>query len=398
MKKLLLIILSLVLFLNANAQKASVAKEWILTQIKTDSNTKDVYKIVNFNTDKSFVFSGRPIGEWTHNNKSINISAGDEGINGEWAIIKFSKSKLILEKGNTKMFFTEKNFDNLSVDNKESKVSGVWKIIDGSRTPSFIKFELPYRFSSGNEIGSKSGEWYFQKDDNSLVLLTNVRRFRGKKECKRLNDSIMVLGTVDNEIKLQKVNNTAENIELLEFPKENDSSYSTFKSSYYYDEEERPINFDWEVKDAKIDFLKSVNALTYIKSVLITDFEILDKTEVSSKVIYSEDNNQILISKLFIFSNKNYTAKAVENENIYYPLSRPQKYKELEELTLTVPSGTYECKVFDVIYDNGNTVARLYMIKNKPGVYAKIIMYSRNNYTENKKYLVFELFNIDIVK
>lgn len=397
MKEIVLFITAFLFFINTNAQKASIVKEWIFIQEIIDDETNDIYKIVNFNADKNFVFSGRIIGTWDYSKKNHIIILGERlgEMGGEWKIADLSKSELVLKKENAKMVFYDANFDKLSINNKKSNFQGIWKIIDNSKTPSFVKFELPYNFITGNTIGSKSGKWYFDKDNNSIIMFTSVRKWNGKMECKIINDSIMVLASTRKEIKIQKVNNTAKNIQFLEFVEENDTSYSKFKSSYYY-EQNNSFNFNWENTEAKIEFLKTVDRLTYNKSVLIPDFEVFDKSEISSNVEFEEDKYQISISQLFTFSNKDYTANKLERENIYYPLSRPNKYKEKKDTILTTLAGSFECKVFDVVYDNGNTIARLYMIKDKPGIYARIIMYGRNNHTDNKKYLIFELSDIDI--
>ena len=86
------------------------------------------------------------------------------------------------------------------------------------------------------------------------------------------------------------------------------------------------------------------------------------------------------------------SANEMNAQNLFYPLEIEYNYRVTGEEEITVAAGTFKCKVVEAIGGYGDTKAKLYLIEDQPGIYAKIIIETKGHDTvEHSK---FELTSI----
>lgn len=126
-------------------------------------------------------------------------------------------------------------------------------------------------------------------------------------------------------------------------------------------------NFSWFDFEARTAYLKNTTELKYRKSVFLDEFDVFTTEELSAKVY--KDDNSISMDEIFT----NIPEGEYTEDNIFYPLEGPFIYYTVGEKEITVPAGTFKCMVIDTDSFSSGNRTRLYMIENRPGVYAKVI-------------------------
>jgi hypothetical protein len=120
-------------------------------------------------------------------------------------------------------------------------------------------------------------------------------------------------------------------------------------------------------------------------------FNFFDTTKVETSIKYDEAAKEIELELLFEIVNNKYNDYKSSPTNLFFPLIKPESVRQLDDATIEVPAGSFDCQVVEAKMEGGKTIARLYMIKNKPGVYARLVFLNRSNLSDDKKYIVYEL-------
>ncbi len=135
--------------------------------------------------------------------------------------------------------------------------------------------------------------------------------------------------------------------------------------------------------------------MVYKYSVLIEDAETFESKTLKADVSATLDEERASIDFIFngydrynlpddteLRSNENYS-------DILFPL-KGDTFRISGEEEITTPAGTFQCLVLEIMGDF-DTCKKAWMIKDKPGVYAKIIEDQPGNFGH---YSVYELQEI----
>ncbi len=390
MKKTVFSLLALlILSSGAMAKNAKILGKWLLTKAKTGDKTEEVYQVVTFKKDGYAEMQGRVIGTWKKSKKTITIeSEMIKEFAGKWKIAKHTKTKLVLKKGESALYLSVYKLKKIKAANKKSGFAGVWKLQQKNKEGAdvYLKFELPnilrlHSLAPGHS-GKNSGLWIFKKKSNTLILMIREPMLRGIGKVKKISKGKFTLEKDGKKIKAKRIKQEAAGREELNFATEDDSAENTELKQL------NPEEFPWFNTETKIAYLKTVAQITYKKSTLLEDLDIFISEEITAKVSLDEDMYQAAIDNIF----GNLSARTNDSENVFYPLQEPDEYRVAADKEITVPAGTFKCKVIEINDDFENRKLRCYMIKDRPGIYAKIILVEDE--VGHEKYSMYELTDI----
>ncbi len=396
MKKILLIIISLAFIINnISAVTTDIIGQWLMTKAVFNGNTDEVYQTLNFRDDGSAYIQGRGFGSWKTNSKDNTVTIESEMIDefaGTWKISKSTESKMTLGSKDGSLFFTRYNPEEIENNNKNSGLKGVWKLNnkDEDDADILLYFKAPDKllvhYTGYGYTGKGSGIWIHNKKENSVILIVQDRLLRGRNDIVSITNGEFILKNKGIKItgyKLEQNGKTREQLPLVE----NDNKLTT---NIQNDETTglNRENFSWFNIEAKNSYLKDVTTLKYKKSTLLDNFDVFITENLSADVSFDEYNGTIEIDDIFdeLPGSDDY------EENAFYPLEEPFEYTVVGEKDITVPAGTYKCTVIDINDTFEGSRTRLYMINNRPGVYAKIITVKKE--FDDETYNMYELTRI----
>ena len=374
------------------AKDAPILGNWLLTKVEVEGKTQEMYSEVNFKNDGYAEMEGRVFGTWVYNKKAKTVTITSEMIeefSGEWKFTKPSKNEILLSGSKTELFFARIDKDKINANNRDSGFMGNWqvKLEEGTM---YMKFTAPNNLSTYTKFdyGSSQGggTWMASKDNNSLVLVFNDHSLSGKSTIKSITDSEFIIEKDGKQFKGEKLAGNTNDIENLAFTSD-DIEESLNNNDI--DVSLEATNSLWLDPAAKSSYLKDVKKLTYKYSSLLEGINIFIAENVVAKVDYNEDYDQITIEPIF----EEVSARDESGNNSFYPIKELDEYRVTGEETITVPAGTFACTVIESIGDWENNKEKYYMIKNQPGVYAKIILVDGEG--DEQKYRMFELSKIE---
>lgn len=393
MKKIVFSLLALLIISNgAMAKNSKIVGNWLLTTAKTGDKTQNVYQVVNFKNDGYAEMEGRVFGTWKLDKKAKTIAIESEMIkefSGKWKITKHTKTKMVLKTGKNVLSLSVYDLKKINKSNKKSGFVGVWKLQEKNddNADVYLNFTLPNKLSlrsiAPGVSGRSSGEWIYKNKSKTIIMMIHDPLLRGLSKIKKMSAKKFTLEKNGTKIKAKKIKQNAKNREKLDFSTEDASAEDTEAQQL------NPDEFSWFNEEAKISYLKNVTLLKYKKSTLLDDFDVFIEEAVTGKVSFNEDTYQITIDNIF----GNLSAREYEPENVFYPLKEPDEYSVAADKEITVPAGTFKCKVIEINDDFENHKMRCYMIKDHPGVYAKIVLIEKE--FEKEIYTMYELTGIE---
>ncbi len=373
------------------AKNNPINGKWLLTKVDIKEKTVDVYSEINFKDDGSISMDEVVFGTWEYNFKAKIITIKSTMIKefaGTRNINKLNKKNMILVSDGDKLYFIKIDEDKVESANKKSGFMGVWEI-KGDENITYLSFAKNQKLnivSKGEGVSSRnSGKWMYDKENNSIIMIIHSHFYKGESIIKSISKNEFVIEKNKEELKAQKINKNAANREILNFTAEDIYNSIDNKPEDAPREEEK---LPWKNFDARASYLENVSKIKYKYSTLISDFNVLDTEELTAKVSFDEENNQPVIQSIFTGISADES-----NDNLFYPVKQPENYRVVTEKQVTVPAGTFKCKVVESYDDVRDTKIRYYMIINRPGVYAKIIV-SKKQFDE-EQYNMYELTEID---
>jgi len=393
MKKVSVLIYVLLLISTASiAKDAPILGNWLLTKVEMEGKTQELYSAVKFKDDGYAEMEGRVFGTWVYNSKSKSVTIESEMIKefaGEWKFTKSGKNDVLLSNDKTKLFLMKLDMEKIGQANKKSGFIGVWKMNLGEGQ-TYFKFEAPNNLSmyTKTEYGSSKGggTWMYDNSNNSIILVTNNRELSGNSKVISISSTEFILEKNGNTFTGVKIESDSKGIEVLSFTTDdiiesmNDRRYEVSIAS---------TNNSWLNPEAKTSYLKNITHLKYKYSSLLEGIDVFIGEEITAKVEFNEDYEQITIEPIF----GDISAEDSDENNPFYPIYELDEYRVTGDQTITVPAGTFSCKVIESIGDYGDQKEKYYMISNRPGVYAKIVLAKGEGDEQN--YSIYELTEID---
>ena len=430
MKKItLLFIISLMISGAVSAKEKSASGSWLLTKVEEKGKSEVLNARVIFKEDGYAEWGGRVFGKWEQNKKIFTIeSEMIKEFSAEWKISKFKNDELILTKPGTQLFFVRFDETKVKEANKNSGLEGVWKVDEvirkagaeiaeeaveevveevveesGSQENSKPKnieiettviFTLPYKVKiiSKDEYGSgsSSGSWMYNQSEKSIVIMVRDELLGGEKQVVKLTGTELVFEGKNATVKATKVEHKKIEIERLTF-EDNDFYDENGDFDFYAGADKLP----WRSYENMIEKNLKVSKLVYDYSTLISDTEFFDTKELTAVISASEDEFSLEIDDIFEGYDRNNLPSGwdeinkvkYDDNNLLFPFE-DEAYRIVGQEEITTQAGTFTCTVVETSASWKNI--KLWMINDKPGILAKVII----DNTTMGKYNVFELVKI----
>jgi hypothetical protein len=405
-KATIILIVMLSLIQVTNAQNSKISGSWLLTKIVVGDRVDEPLIIIEYSADGSIITQGINVGSWSHNQKEEKMmmsSNMDKDFGGDCIITNLTQKQFNFTKGEEKWFLSRLNRSEIAKDNLESGLTGSWTFADDADTDvtRVLNFEDPDNFTLiEKQPGMESrtgGMWIFNPEEQSLLLMGRVEQIGGKNSVFKLSEKEFLLENSGVEIVLHKSEPNSQKIERLSFT---EADFFDGNGDYKYDGEESKL--PWTDPFEMLMSLVNTNQLEYNFSTLVEGTEVFETKKLTADV--EADKEEQFLSIDFIFYGYDRYNLPDEAElppnnldfnyyNRLYPLG-DNSFRLVGEEKLSTPSGTFDCIVIESI-GTSEEKYKLWMIKDKPGVYAKIIedkegrfghyyIYELNNIIENK--------------
>ena len=391
MKKSIILLLMLIVITMANAQTKKVIGNWLMIKAEVKGKIMEPYFIINFKEDGTMESQGIPLGTWLYNEKDNNITMNskfDNKFSGKNKVLKITSKRLELEKDGNKFFYTKINPNKVLKDNKASKFHGLWEIKSEEGRTRILQISLPDTFmlvtvDEGSTDRAK-GTWLFNKNNNYIVFMGFSKFLKGKYSIKKSSEKGFILENNDKKIVATK--KEQPQIERLTF------KYDDFDENNDINDKLPWVNFN-----DMVNYLKDVTTVRYRRGSIIPEFNVLTYTRLKSNIVTKPDKPSVEFTNFLIsqtdtmqYSQK-YKDNLSESYNFFFPQDELFPLRLVGTKTVTVPAGTFECTVIEGF--NGDDKVKYWMINNKPGIYAKIIV-ERISVFNDLEYLVTELEEI----
>jgi len=299
---------------------------------------------------------------------------------------------------------------------QQAEIGGAWQLLNVKADGEIYEnLKAIYVFQEGGILKAARsaqseliavGKWKFSKKQNASIMRSTLDKdFDGNATLIKISDSELVYEKDEAILYFKRIEaanlapdnkstSVAINIPRLNFT-ETDFFDDDNEYKYYDDEEKLP----WQDVDDLLMSLVNVKQLVY-------NYAKLDNST-------GEFNNEILTADV----NSNPSEQALSIDYIFYGYDRYNLPEDValqpndeylkplypeEENTFRIagseqiktPAGTFNCTVVEVVL-SFETRKKLWMINNKPGIYAKIIT---DKPSEFGMYSVFELQEIKMKK
>jgi len=397
MKKASLFIVLISLVLISNAQTAKIAGSWLMTKAEVNGEVQEPNFITDLKENGDMVIMDMEAGTWKYDKKNNSIvmkSDLDKDFNGENKILNLTEKEMVLMKGDAKLFYVRVDMEKILKENEASGLEGSWKIQGEDGLLSIVTFELPEMLkivNVGEGYTEKSGgSWAYNAEHESLLINSRGGLLDGTNKLVKKTANELELENKGNTI-LAKKEEYKVPIERLVFTQED--FYDENEEYKYYDEYQK---LPWPDSYAMLISLENVKHLVYNYGRLIDGTEMFKNKVLTANVNANKEEGRLSIDFIFygydnynlpddtqLPSNNEYTAPL-------YPLEE-NSFRIVGTEQITTPAGTFDCTVIEVMVDY-DLRQKLWMINDKPGIYAKIIEDEPGTWGH---YSVFELKAIE---
>ena len=397
MKTMTLILM--IFFINSLfAGKIDIEGDWLIYKMETKKDVREPYQSASFKADGTFLIMDIPVGKWEMKDELINIETRVfENHDEDFSIQKDGKEKLILKSKTLTLYLLKIIPEVVAKDNKASGLEGLWQFQgDYPEMKRIINFSAPGLVKvTETEPGSTSnysGSWLYFPKEKSVILMLMGTEIKGKYKVK-ISGNELVLTKGKETIKGKKIK-PQNNIEHLSF---NEDDFYDANGEYKYDEDAQKL--PWTDAYSIIDNLSRIRKLVYDYSILKSGAVVADKKTLTTYV-HTEDGSKVCVDYIFkgydnahLPEDTKLPTNCFDNSsfNSLFPL-KEHDFRVVGTGQITVPAGTFECTVLEGIGDFG-ILQKMWMINDKPGVYAKIIMEDPD--PNMGFYKVFELNTIE---
>ncbi len=284
---------------------------------------------------------------------------------------------------------------------QEKKIVGNWqlttviedgKTMDGFQTV-FIFSEKGILNAARNATSEPMtvGTWTYNKKQKTIVMSSDLDKdFRGRAEVIKVNKKVLVYkksGATLNFTKLSKLDLPEKIASVTIIKPALNFTYDNLlneEGDFYYEEETAKL--PWKIKDV-LTFLKDYKDIIYTASNFRGDLE-PDSFLVSSKITYNEAEQTIDIREYSFFQN-DYIDMSENPISIndsedyqeylyFFPKEKLDPFKVIGTEMVETSLGNFECTIVEGI-DTFNKKIKYWMINNKPGVFAKLIVVNDEN-------------------
>ena len=398
MQKILGIIISVLIFGFASAKMSDVTGQWLLTKALVKGKIVQPYQTVEFRKDGKLMAMGMEMATWKFdaNKKQIVLkSKRNKNFNGAMKIVFLSAEQMVLKKGADTYTYSRVEPDKIKQNNEKSGLAGLWSLSGTEYPCAFLKLDLPQDFAlvrvAFGETDRASGSWIFSPKDQTIIFVGFSELLRGKVKLADLKKNSFSLQLADRTLQAKKVKPAP--IERL-----------TFKEDDFPEEpnEQSQARLPWKNFDDMVQFLSKVKAVRYSVGQLLPKLNVLAyPTKHLAKVQADVQKPSVRFTNLSVSegNTSQYSEKVLNemssDEFHFFPLEDFWQYRVVGNEKLTVPAGTFDCTVVEAV--DGDKKFKLWMINDKPGIYAKIIREETDPFGK-VNYSAEELEQVDYLK
>lgn len=399
---LIMILISLSGIVRADDNQ--VHGNWLLTKVIENNSVIEPFVSVDFAENGQFSSMGIPAGTWKFEKKSKLLKIASKNfkkLNGDNKVLKLSKDELVINNSSSRMVFGKIDPKKTAAENADSGLAGTW-IFQNSTNPDIIRLLIFKKPDGITEIEKEpgvesrdSGTWIFNKREKILYLLGHFENLRGKNRVIELSDKKITLENSGEKYQFKKAEQNSQKIERLRFTEDD---FFNINGEYKYEDDRDKL--PWQDPYEMIEYLKNLHQLKYRFSTLINGTDVFISKTLTAYVKANDKKESVNIDYIFHGYDKNNLPEDTElppnminpyrNTNCLYP-EKETIFRVTGRETITTPAGIFECTVIEAANDF-NIDRKLWMIDNKPGIYAKIII--DDNSADFPHYSVYELQNI----
>ncbi len=377
MKKFTIVLLLMVFAVAGSTQ--TVEGSWLLTKAEIEGQVQEPWQITEFREDGKMVIFGMELGTWKYNKKkqTIDMTSGfDKDFAGENKVLTLNENEMVLDKDGAKLFYSRYLPEQTAMMNKFSDLAGTWQIQISNDVLGTLKFELPDSFvfieSQEGMTTTNRGTWIYNPADESLLIIGLRSFITGKSIIIEQSEDELLLEKNGEPILATKAKTESSDTGRLEFT-EADFFDENGDYKYYEDEE----NLPWLNPYEMIMGLLDVHQLVYSYSTLIDETDAFKSKMLTADVVAVDEEQTLSIDFIFYGYDRYNLPEDTElppNNNYTEPLFplKDVSFRVAGQEQITTPAGIFDCTVVEAAGDF-DEVLKLWMIDNKPGIYAKII-------------------------
>ncbi len=393
----------------AKSKVATPTGDWLLTKAVVNTQEQAVNYPVSFTAEGKFMVMDREMGTWKFNKKDKVMTIASKmfkKLDGENRILKSNKEEMVLENPVSHVTFYFKKMDKEKIvkENAASGLMGSWKYVDKDAPDilTIITFQKPDNFSMLTKepgVQSKSsGTWIFNKKENTLSLigLRGEDFLSGKSKIISIGKDGVSLENKGESYTLKRMQENKKAIERLTYKSDD---FFDADGNFKYENDEEKLPTEWREPSEMLDYLKGIHQLIYRYSVLNEGTTTFNTKTLVAGVNTNEASQSVSIDYIFYGYDKNSASadrelrdnqiNVFDNYNRLYP-EKEMSFRVTGQETITVPAGTFQCTVIEAVGDF-DTNKKLWMINDKPGVFAKMIADKPGDFGS---YSVYELQEI----
>jgi len=299
----------------------------------------------------------------------------------------------------------------ISVSSQSALLTGPWqltKVTVGDKVHANLKavfiFDVDGVLKSARSTKHdimEVGTWQYNASNKQMVMKSTIDRdFRGKALITSLSNTDLVYekdGATLFFMRLPEMNAEpirsaeAQNLKTLDFVI--DDFFDENDEYKYYDHEEK---LPWQNPQAMVSKLVGVKHLIYQYSIRSAGEEVAEEKTLKAKVLANADEQTLSIDFIFYgYDRYNLPDDVAMMPNAdYTTLLYPEKentFRVVGEEQVSVKAGQFECTVIEVAGEF-DECRKMWMINDKPGVYAKIVVAKGGDFGY---YAEFELQEIE---
>ncbi len=371
-----LYIILLAFTVTAFAQTERLNGQWLLTKAEIKGQTITPYQIFEFKTNGKLLAMGMEVGTWRFDKKANTIvlkSKMNKDFNGQGKVVKLTPEAFIMNKGGDKYYYSRVHPEKIAKNNKAARLAGKWKLTGSEYPFAALKLDLPDKFtliqSGQGETDTRRGTWIFVPDEQAIIFIGFSHLLRGKIPLSHLTADGFTLQTSNGKLKARRITETASKIERLTFTEDD----------FPEDAEPDVSKLPWRDFEEMADFLNTVASVQYSYGILLPELNLLKHTSVIvSKVQVDPTKPSVRFTNFTVFGkdssqfSENYKGGLTNSRNAFFPQDEPWPYRINGVEKITVPAGTFSCTVIEAV--DGDKKLKYWMINDKPGIYAKIII------------------------
>jgi hypothetical protein len=290
-------------------------------------------------------------------------------------------------------------FVNVSIAQKPN-ITGKWNLTKMQRgeevktVDSGVIFEengiTKLGFFNMEEI-MEAGTWEYIPSDNSIQMNSDVEQsINGKAEIIEISENELVYkkeGVVYSFVRYPDEPQTTSRLNFTI-----DDFFDDNGDYKYYDDEE---NLPWQDLSEMVTSLTKVKQLVYLFSKENDETDDFEQMELIAEVASNVEEMTLNIDYIFYGYDRNNLPEDAalppntNYENLLYP-EEENTFRIAGNEEITTPAGTFDCTIIEVCTQQ-ESQKKLWMINDKPSIYAKIIEEKSGDFGH---YYVYELQEI----